>query len=248
MLVVGIAVGIVETHEIGLGCILPTILELLGIATTTLMETGVADVAIVGKNLTSSLGDGFSHVGVAGIGDALVTLAMVVGTDIKDGVVFTIVPANDLIVFLDKREETVGSVFVTTAFFHLGEYPGARDDRMGLKELKGCRGRHLAGDDTHEVSLERQFVDGNNLIGFDHDVQCAFEGLFLLALPMEVHTNGNIVERERGFGGLWGEGEVTVLRASPHDASLAELYCLRTCDGFTLGHIVAIKHEGDLLG
>jgi hypothetical protein len=42
---------------------------------------------------------------VSGTGDALVSLAMVVGAYIKDGMVFTIVPTDDFFVRLGKGEE-----------------------------------------------------------------------------------------------------------------------------------------------
>ena len=105
MLVRRVAVGVVEAHQIRLGGIFPAILELFGFATTTLRETGIANLTIVSKNLSARLADGICHMLVVGLGDTLVALAMVVGTHIEDGMVFAVVPADEFIVFLDEREE-----------------------------------------------------------------------------------------------------------------------------------------------
>ena len=60
---------------------------------------------------------------------------MVVGTDIKDGVVLTVVPANELVVLLDKREEAVAALAHLTAFLHLSQKPTTGDNGMSLKEF-----------------------------------------------------------------------------------------------------------------
>ena len=65
---------------------------------------------------------------------------------------------------------------------------------MGLEKLDGGGGRHLTGNDTRQVTLYRQFVDGNNLVGLDDDAQRTLKLLCLLALPMEVDADGDVAE------------------------------------------------------
>ena len=65
---------------------------------------------------------------------------------------------------------------------------------------------------------------------------------------MEVDTDGDILQFERGVVALRRERQVAVLRASPQNASLGEFYRLRTRDYFTLGYIRLIEGEGYLIG
>ena len=108
--------------------------------------------------------------------------------------VFTVVPTDDLVVFLDEREEVVCSAVEAATLLHLCQEPRTGDDCMGLEELNGGSRRHLAGDDTRQIALYRQFVDGNNLVGLDDDAQRTLKLLCLLALPMEVDADGDIAE------------------------------------------------------
>ena len=91
-----------ETGEVGFRRVFPTVLELLSLTAAALREACIADIAIVGENLSAGLMDGLCHMRTGGFGDALIALTVVVGTDIEDRVVFAIVPADDLIVFLRK--------------------------------------------------------------------------------------------------------------------------------------------------
>ena len=135
MLVVGVAVRIVEAHEIRLGRIFPTILELLSLSTTALREAGIAYLVAIGQNLSSGGADGFYHMGIIRLSDTLIALTMIIGTHIEDGVILTVVPADDLIIFLDKREETVAAVLSLLALLHLSQEPRTGDDGMSLEEL-----------------------------------------------------------------------------------------------------------------
>ena len=85
------------------------------------------------------------------------------------------------------------------------------------------------------------------MIGLNDDVEGTLEGLGLLTLPMEIHADSDILQRERGTFLLWGECEVTILGAPPKDAALGKLDSLGTRDDLTLGHIGAIEHKTDLL-
>ena len=64
--------------------------------------------------------------GVGSPCDALVALAMVVGTDIEDGVVVAIVPADEFVLFLREREEAIGGSGAAARVFpclHLSYQP-----------------------------------------------------------------------------------------------------------------------------
>ena len=92
------------THgaEIGFGRVFPTILVLLADAATALAETGIADFAGMADDETTGGADGSICILAQLAGDALVALAMVIGTDIEDGMVFTVIPADNLVLFLDE--------------------------------------------------------------------------------------------------------------------------------------------------
>ena len=236
-----------NADEVGLGRVFPAILILFCITATALVETGVADLIAIGQHLSAGFEDGLFDMGTGGLGDTLIALAVVVGTDIEDGVILAVVPADEFIVLSREREEAIGTLLMLLALGHLGEEPRTRDDRMGLEELGGRGGRHLAGDDAGQVALYGQVVDGHNLIGLDHDAKRALEGLRLLALPVEVDTNGDIFQRERGTHALWTEGEVTIERATPQDAALGELYRLLAHNLLAFGDVGAVEREGYLL-
>ena len=127
--------GVVDADEVGLGRVFPAILELLSLATTALVETGVADLVAIGQYLSAGFEDSLFDMGTGGLGDALITLAVVVGTDIEDGVILTIVPADEFIILSREREEAIGTLLMFLALGHLGKEPRTRDDRMGLEEL-----------------------------------------------------------------------------------------------------------------
>ena len=96
---------------------------------------------------------------------------MVIGTDIKNGMILAVVPADEFVILLDKREETVlmfTSLFTTT---HLCQKPRTTDDCMGLQQFKTRRSLHLTGNDGGEILLDGQFIDGRNLVGLYHKSQ-----------------------------------------------------------------------------
>ena len=64
---------------------------------------------------------------------------------------------------------------------------------------------------------------------------------------MEVDTNGDILQRERGTHALRTEGEVAIECATPQDTALGELYRLLAHNLFAFGHVGAVEREGDLL-
>ena len=194
LFVVGVAEGVVHADEVRLGRIFPAILELLGHTTTALGEAGVANLIAIAENLTAC---GLERLldSLAGLlGDALIALAMVVGTNIKDGMVFAVVPANELVVFLDKREEAVLLFLILLTATHLRQQPRTGDDGMSLEQLDASGSFHLAADNAGQILFDGQFVDSRNLIGLNHQLERAQEHLRLLALPMEIDTDGDIIE------------------------------------------------------
>ena len=60
---------------------------------------------------------------IVGLGDALITLTMIIGTHIEDGMILAIVPANQLIILLDEREEVIATLLMLLALLHLGQEP-----------------------------------------------------------------------------------------------------------------------------
>ena len=144
MLIVCVAEGltilvgcIAHRGEIRFMLIFPAILKLFRLPAAAFAEPGIADFTLVGEYLPAGGLHGLCHMGVAGFRDALIALAVVVGTYIEDGVVLTVVPTHDLVLFFHEREETVvaACLFSLTAFLHLSQQPRTRDDGMGLEQL-----------------------------------------------------------------------------------------------------------------
>ena len=86
---------------------------------------------------------------------------------------------------------------------------------MSLQEFRRRGGTHLAGDNTFKILLYRQFVDGHNLVGLNHQAKGATEGLLLLSLPVEANTDGHIVQGERRLLVLWLEAQLTIVLTTP---------------------------------
>ena len=226
--------------EVWFGCIFPAILELLGNATATLGETGIAYLVVVHQCLSTSGTKRLHHIRLRGIRYALIALAMVVGTDIKNGVVFAVVPSNQFVILLHKREESALLLAAFGTFHHLCQQPRARDNSVSLKQFDACRRTHLARNDTGEITLYGQFVDGAYLVCLNHEFQRAEEGLRLLALPVELPAYCDITDGERGALCHWFKHQFTVLRTVPEYSSLAELHLLLALEGLSLGRIFLV--------
>ena len=140
---------------------------------------------------------------------------MVICTNIKDGMVFAIVPADEHIFLLGEREEIITTFCNIPMLLHLRQKPGTGDNGMCLQKFETGSGTHLTTDYTLQILLYRQFVDGTNLIRLDHETQCSEESLGFLALPMEVDTNRNIAQREGSVRTLWMESQGTILITVP---------------------------------
>ena len=135
MLIARVTIGIVERLQIGLWRILPAILKLLSLSATTFREARVADLILIDQNLSARGLYGLFHSRTRLFGDALIALAMIIGTHVENGMVFTIVPAYEFIILFDKREEGSTAIFHLLALTHLGQEPRTGNDGMCLQEF-----------------------------------------------------------------------------------------------------------------
>jgi len=190
--------------------------------------------------------NGTLHLGANLARYALITLAMVIGTDIEYGVLLLIVPADELGVRLLELEERLACTML--ALFNLCQEPRPTDDGTGLEELQRTGGLHLAADDTGQVLLYRQYINGHNLAFLHHELQFAQEGLRLLPFPVELFADGNSAETERDFVRLRPEGEVVVYVTIPLEGSVLDGHLLFARNDLAFGAIFAIEREGELLG
>lgn len=55
--------------------------------------------------------------------NALIALAMVIGADIKDSVVLTVIPPYEFVVLLDEREESCTLPLAAVPVLNLGKKP-----------------------------------------------------------------------------------------------------------------------------
>ena len=103
--------------------VFPAILILFTYATTAFTEACVANLAFRHQYLTTCCSNSLGHVGACFLRDALVALAVVVGANVKDGMIFAVVPLNQFVVFLDEREEAVSAFLQFLALIHLRQQP-----------------------------------------------------------------------------------------------------------------------------
>ena len=174
---------------------------------------------------------------------------MVVGTHVKDGVVFAVIPAGEFVIGLGEGEEARTALAVhLLSLVHLREQPRARYHSVGFQQFDiGC-GAHLARYDALQVAFHGQFVDGTYLVFLDHQSQRAGKHLRLGALPVEVDADGHVAEGKRRILMLWMEGKLAVQVAVPTDAALGELHFLSALNLLALGHIRAVEVDADALG
>ena len=124
-----------HSKQIGLAGVFPTILIFLGDAATTLRETCIAYLIAIHENLSTGGGHCIAGCTPHLLGNALIALTVVVGSDIEKCVVLAAVPADELIIFLHKREEAVLLLMMSTAALHLCQQPRTGDDSMGLEQF-----------------------------------------------------------------------------------------------------------------
>ena len=77
-----------------MGRIFPAILEFFECTAAAFGEAGIAYLTVRCQYLSAGGSDGLLYDFSGGTGNALVTLAMIVCTDVETGVVFTVVPTD----------------------------------------------------------------------------------------------------------------------------------------------------------
>ena len=175
--VIRVAERIFDGVQIGNLDVLPAVLILVCLTSATLSKSRIANLSVVHQHLSSGCANCLSHLRIAGPCDALIALAMVVGTDIKDGMVFSIVPTDALAFAFHESEEWSWLLGMLLSPLHLGIEPTSRDDGGGFQELERATALHLAADDACQVILDGQDVDGDDFVLIDHELQDALEGL-----------------------------------------------------------------------
>ena len=118
-----VAVWVIDAGQIRLPDILPAVLILLCHASATLGEAGIAHVSVISQDLSASRFHCAGHVRIACIGDALIALAVVIGTDIKDGMVLAVIPTHQHVIVFREREEVVRRLVQLLSALHLGQEP-----------------------------------------------------------------------------------------------------------------------------
>ena len=117
---------------------------------------------------------------------------MVISTDVEESMVLAVVPTYQFIVFLDEREETIFLLLVVLTMLHLCQQPRTADDSMSFQQFQSGRCLHLTTDDRGQILFDGQLIDSHNLVTLDHQSQRTQEYLCLLALPVEVDTDGDV--------------------------------------------------------
>ena len=194
----------------------------------------------MGEHLAARFGHGLLHCRPCGAGDALVALAMVVGANVEERVVVAVVPTYELAAVAHETEEAARITRVATAPLHLAQQPAARDDGVRLEQFERGVGIHFRTDDAFKILLSGQFVDDHNLLLVGQQAQASAESLVLVALPVEAHADGNVLQREGGIGAFGGKGKFAVDAAVPADGAGIHLHALCAAHLATLGRVGAV--------
>ena len=82
----------------------------------------------------------------------------------------------------------------------LGHHPRTRDHRMRLQELFRSRALHFGGNDAEQVIFHPYAVDGGHFPAFHDEARRTGELLHLLALPVEVYADRDVMQDEGRLG------------------------------------------------
>ena len=127
----------------------PAMFKLFGNATATFREAGVADFSFVSKYFSPRRFDDGLNIRILGrTCHTLVALAMIVGADIKQGVVFAVVPADQ---FLIVPETTLYMFRLFTLLFDLCQYPASGNNGMGFQKFSWRTGIHLRSNHARQI-------------------------------------------------------------------------------------------------
>jgi len=123
---------------------------------------------------------------------------MVIGTDIKKGMILPVPPFDPFL--FGTHFAGIGYVlplFYSLPLFYLRKQPAARYDGVGLKVFKGTGGTHFRGNDTDQVIFQGKYIhSANHAIFRDQDERSA-KTLVFLAFPMKLNTDDHIFQNKR---------------------------------------------------
>ena len=74
--------------------------------------------------------------------------------------IFAIVPTDEHILLLHEREEIVSTLRHLSAMLHLSQKPRTGNHGVRLQEFETGCGTHLTADDTLQIFLYRQLING----------------------------------------------------------------------------------------
>ena len=137
--------------------IFPARTEHFRYASATFGETRVTHLSVGDQNTTTGLFNGSAHIGIVSTRHSLVTLTMVVGTNIIQRVSSPVSPIDSLVI----RQQSLMAHFCLLAFatLNLGQQPAATDNGRSLQVFQAGRSLHLTTDDADQIVFHRQFVD-----------------------------------------------------------------------------------------
>ena len=109
--------------EVRLVDVFPTVSVFLSHTTATLREACIAYLTLVCQHLPACSLYCLYHMWVRCVRDTLIALAVIVGTYVEYGMVFTVVPTYQHIFFLCEREEIVGTFSLLRTSLNLCQQP-----------------------------------------------------------------------------------------------------------------------------
>ena len=223
--------------------VLPAGLERFRVAAATFGEACIADFPFVGKHLTARSFHGCTYLGSVRTCNTLIALAVVVGANIENRVIFAVVPTDEFIVCLCEREEIMAAGSHRLPFLHLCKEPTAADDGRCFQEFHRAGGTHLAADDTGQVILHVDDVDSHDFLFIHHQAQDSLEGLCLIAFPMEILADNDVLQREIGIFIFRTERKLAIDLSVPEQTAVAVSYFLLPFQRSAFGCIVPVQAE-----
>ena len=215
--------------------VIPADTEFLGDSPAAFRESCVTNPAIEGQHLSPGGVHGFSDSLTYGTRKSLITLTMVIRTDIKILVVGVVVPSyissspalrsagQHPVKFRYQLRQVAGEGFA--AFppapgpgENLRHNPRTGNDGVGLEKFKGRGGFHLRRNDAHKVILHAHHIDCCQSVLPGHNLQSTGKTLTFLLLPVETFSDDHIVKHERSLGKHCRKGvlpEIELIVESP---------------------------------
>ena len=239
---------IAHCSQIGFRDIFPAIGVFFANTSTAFAKPCIANFIFVHQHLPLGLLDSFRNIFVGYGCDALITLTMVVRTHVKECVVFTIIPSNDFIFLFDEREKSCGCLFKMLTLFYLCQEPTTGNDRMRLQQFQRRSGFHLAGDNTLQITLYGNVIDGEDFSALHNKSEGAIKSLRLFAFPVKIHANSHIVEGKCSLLGLWYKGEFSIVIIFPLNGAIHQLYLLLSINHLSFCQKVLVQRKQDCLG